>query len=173
MYGHWVGVDPGANDTGLVVINDDGELVAWQLVRRNKQRSIEQYHRTVLDEIVRLVDLDTIAVAVETIVAPNFHATGRRTRFGPLLATAELVGYVAGACVANGWQVVRIAPAGHGSRPLGHYPPELVSRAERNAKGPHPWQQRVGKGERRHLRSAYDVARAAIRTATDRSAAPL
>ncbi|GAB7515151.1 hypothetical protein TSUKUMMB_00260 [Rhodococcus sp. no. 34] len=77
-----------------------------------------------------------------------------------LLATAEILGAILGFPWTN--HVIQIRPNKNGSQPLGTYPGVLVSPGERRKAG---WEARIGGGQLRHARSAYDVARLASKLA--------
>jgi hypothetical protein len=154
-----LGIDPGARSTGLCVLSD-GEILAHQTV--TSEGDIFPTDRLYVLDVLAvaeeiLTDHKIGLVAVETIIRPNWHMNGRAAADPTaLLATAEVLGAIKG----HHWpvDVVQIRPNKNGSRPLGAYPDELISPAERRKKG---WEHRIGGGQLRHARSAYDVARLA------------
>lgn len=178
-----IGVDPGGRDTGLVVIDDAPpvtrdrpagaiDLLESLTIRRADSAAgtpIEAVPRTYLLDVMSAVrDLLQIHVgdarrgtshaliAVEGVVKPTGHAGGRRGHLidpAGLLATAQVLG----AILARAWSVpvVRVPPGGNGSAlPWTAYPEQI------RAKSP------LGKDNRRHMRSAYDVALLARQTLT-------
>lgn len=139
-----IGVDPGGQETGIV-LRDGNEVITGILLRRLRSDSLTDY----LAEHVRcLKDLrstygDDIAIVCETITVPSPHV--RVIAVQGLLDTQFLIG---GLCVAFPGLIL-VEPSGHGSQPLFSYPSSLV--------GP---RERVGAGRFRHLRSAFDVGAA-------------
>ncbi|MDV6267049.1 hypothetical protein [Rhodococcus globerulus] len=154
-----LGIDPGARSTGLCVLSG-GEILAHQTVTSEGDifPAQRRYVLAVLEAGAVLLQIhDVTHVAVETITRPSWHMKGRAAADPTaLLATAEVLGAVLGV----DWpvNVTQIRPNKNGSRPLGAYPDELISPAERRKKG---WEHRIGSGQLRHARSAYDVARLA------------
>lgn len=160
-----LGIDPGARSTGLCVLSD-GEILAHQTVTSEGDIFPAQ-RRYVLNVVSTAASLyeainvhstyDIDLVAIETITRPSWHMKGRAAVDpSALLATAEVLGAILG----HAWpvDVIQVRPSKNGSRPLGAYPDELISPAERRKKG---WEHRIGGGQLRHARSAYDVARLA------------
>jgi len=144
-----VGVDPGANETG-VVARRGGELLAAEIVSRGRAPD-GQYLALVLACVGAMVQLcDAAVVAVEGLVHPRAYRGGdlQMVNVSGLLGTAA----VYGAVLARWPSAVVVAPAGHGSSPLAAYPQALLGRNERR-----------GTGRRRHARSAWDIAGAAAR----------
>ena len=186
----WLGVDPGGAATGLCLLNARGEYDSHAVFQRDKAELEAmddaadldaRWPRFCVDAASDFVGArlygsaataledsfemfrDGIA-AVEDVVAPNPH---KRRRDGnsiinpaALLDTAKVFGAFCD-FPAGGLTVVR--PGGHGSNPYATYPDELVTDAERRAKG---WRLNpAGQSSAiRHARSAYDVARAAYTT---------
>jgi Holliday junction resolvasome RuvABC endonuclease subunit len=148
-------VDPGARETGIVLVEGD-RLLAHAVVRRASgldEGLIEgEYLRKVTDrliEMARLLDDERTVVAVEAVEAPNPHLG--MTNAAGQIATAAVAGAVAGWAVERGLEVVVVSPARHGSSSIRAYPKELQGSRE----GP------AATGILRHCRSAYDVALAA------------
>lgn len=152
-----VGIDPGGNETGIVLCDGSELLRAW-IVDRERQ-SHEAYTADVIGtvrEAARIMQeaLGTpewhastghgILMAVEGVVEPTGHLG--MIRLGGLLRTAM----VFGACLGMSWSGGRavIEPKGNGSHPFDAYPQQLRP-------------TRVGargKDQLRHCRSAWDVA---------------
>ena len=158
-----LGIDPGARATGLCVLSGD-EIIAHRTITSGGAYFPAQrlYVRDVVTTAVLLHDLyEAELIAIETITRPSWHMKGRAA-VDPtaLLATAEVLGAVLGV----DWpvNVTQIRPNKNGSQPLGAYPGVLVSPAERRKAG---WEARIGGGQLRHARSAYDVARHATKLA--------
>ena len=156
-----LGIDPGARATGLCVLSGD-RIVAHRTITSEGEifPAERRYVLAVLDAGATLLQIHNVdLVAVETITRPSWHMKGRAA-VDPtaLLATAEVLGAVLGV----DWpvNVTQIRPNKNGSQPLGTYPGELVSPGERRKPG---WENRIGGGQLRHARSAYDVARLASR----------
>ena len=154
-----LGIDPGARATGLCVLSGD-QIVAHQTVTSEGEifPAERRYVLAVLEAGAALLQIHDIdLLAVETITRPSWHMKGRAA-VDPtaLLATAEVLGAVLG--VVWPVNVTQIRPNKNGSQPLGTYPGELVSPGERRKAG---WENRIGGGQLRHARSAYDVARLA------------
>ncbi|EGD24683.1 hypothetical protein HMPREF0724_11801 [Prescottella equi ATCC 33707] len=155
-----LGIDPGGRSTGLCLIIGR-DVVEHQVVvnAAEKMLPIElTYVHEVLGAMATMVERTALVVdvtiAVEDVVRPSWHMKGRAAADpSALLATAQILG----ACVAFDptMRTVLVRPRGNGSRALGEYPTALVSAAERRKDG---WRTRIGTGQLRHARSAYDVA---------------
>ncbi|MFE4501705.1 hypothetical protein ACFRFQ_17775 [Rhodococcus sp. NPDC056743] len=166
-----VGVDPGAKDTGVCVVRGREVLASHTVTTVGELFPADRDYLQAVVAAVRscftpgftdFVDFadEPTLVAVETITKPNWHMGRGGAAANPtaLLATAQVLGAV----LAHPWPVpiVTVQPDKNGSQPLGAYPPDLVSAAERRAKN---WQLKVGGGQLRHQRSAFDAARTAVR----------
>jgi hypothetical protein len=142
-----IGIDPGARETGIVLA-EHGRLVEYKLVRRSKADGLLDVNVGYLADInVTVAGMAagrSAIVACEGLVKPNPHV-GMTDPSGAM-ATAMVIG----ALVMGDWQLVIVPPEGNGSLPFGAYPVELRPKAG-------------GKGSdlKRHLRSAWDVARVA------------
>lgn len=134
-----IGVDPGGRTTGVVVREGDS-LIYWALVHRDSD--LDLYIDEVVETVRTALVYDTEPVAVEDITDPNPHMGMMAVR--GIIDTAQVLG-----AVCSHFDVVRVPPGGHGSGPLAAYPAELVGGRERK-----------GTGKRRHVRAAYDIARA-------------
>jgi len=169
-----LGVDPGAQGTGLAVIDasrhgmgpsgrfDAPILLASETVRRTDTNPTTQpdpaYLVHVHAAIEAAVDRHRVdLLAVEGITEPNPHLG--LTNTGAIIAASMVFGAVTSR--GYGCRLVIIRPGKNGSRPLGWYPDALVSDRERVAVGPSyaPWRTRTaGRGALKDQRSAYDVA---------------
>ncbi|MDV8005021.1 hypothetical protein [Rhodococcus sp. IEGM 1318] len=156
-----LGIDPGARATGLCVLSGDQILAHRTITSEGDYFPAQRlYVRDVVTTAVLLHDLhEAELIAIETINRPSWHMKGRAA-VDPtaLLATAEILGAILGFPWTN--HVIQIRPNKNGSQPLGTYPGVLVSPGERRKAG---WEARIGGGQLRHARSAYDVARLASR----------
>jgi len=154
-----VGVDPGARETG-VVLSIDGQLIEWEVVRRDHATALLNVPRAYLerinDKIGAYIDLALrsecadVVVAIESVTVPNVHHNGKRQVLSPEgpMATALVYGAVFG----QNWtaSVVSVEPGGNGSLPFTSYPEAL-----------RPKDGGKGSDVKRHVRSAWDVARKA------------
>jgi hypothetical protein len=140
-------IDPGARGTGIVVRQRD-QLVGSRLVERTGPEVLPgaTYLHQVNAVISQLLVHAPGVLAVENLHAPNPHLG--MTNVGGALGAAMVLG-----AILDRWgvDVLLVPPGGHGSGPLGAYPAAL--------RGP---RERKGTGARRHLRSAWDVAGAAV-----------
>lgn len=151
-----LGVDPGAKETGLVLVRGE-DVVDFVIPSRPTVTDLvdEAYTALVLEGADALAEVLVSpwaidAVAIENLRAPSPHV--RVTNPGPAIAA----GVIAGALIA--WadrrriRVLTVSPDGLGSRLLATYPKVLVG----------PREKGVGRGGvMRHARSAYDAALAA------------
>lgn len=154
-----VGVDPGARNTGIAVIDYTvlrpgvPKLIASTTISRpDDGYRIEAVPRAYLQVVLgsvleAVVDHGAAGIGCEGIHSPTGHAKGRGGHIinpGPLLATAQVVG----AIIGRMWRVpcYRIEPLGNGHLfPLHVYPDPIGTRGKGNDK-------------RQHERSAFDVA---------------
>ena len=142
-----VGIDPGAKETGIVLVQSR-TVLAGCTVKRRKGTTIPtaDYLHEVLEAVAEYVERgDNPIVGVESLVAPNPHMG--YTAVMPLLGAAVVLGAVISAYP----DAVLVRPGKNGSRPMDSYPKEL-----RPTRG-----QGKGTDKLRHTRSAFDVACAA------------
>lgn len=162
----WIGIDPGGTWTGIV-LRDGGELVGWDVIRRDGDETTLGPGPRYVDQVVASVGelvrgRDGVRVAMEDVTPPTGFAGGRRAPIDP----AHVMGlaYVAGGVASR--LAPLVVPAGkNGGRPLSMYPAELVTHAERIRKHPQGLHRAAGRGcadGRHHARSAWDVAGAAV-----------
>lgn len=145
-----IGVDPGGSSTGVVTRAGD-QLLAWAVVRRQKNEDDGDFLGRVLDEVEdQIVAHDVPAIALERVNAPGGFARGAATGHRTPIALKGLVGTAAvyGALLGVYRHAYVVAPSGHGSNGRGAYPIELWGATEGDA----------GTGFLRHARSAWDVA---------------
>lgn len=156
-----LGIDPGGRSTGLCLITGR-EVVLHQVVVNDAEKMLPialPYIHDVLGAMATITaDLPRhghgITIAVEDVVRPSWHMKGRAAADpSALLATAQILGAVL--AFDPTMRTVIVRPRGNGSRALGEYPAALVSPGERRKDG---WQTRIGTGQLRHARSAFDVA---------------
>lgn len=172
-----LGIDPGARETGVAVVDFGDRRAGPRLVISTTVRSTAptavylpvpaDYLAAIVETIGPIVNaLPRVdGVAVEDVVAPNLHMERAAYSTGPIVATAQVSGWCLG-LLAEHWPLaIRVPPHGNGGAPLGAYPPQLVSDTER--RNPN-WRIRPGgdKAKLRHERSAYDVARVGHRLHT-------
>lgn len=155
-----VGVDPGARTTAIVAVDTKDQTVLGMLLIRNKGPLLPlptDYLRAIAADVNQLAKQHNAdAVHVEGVNRPSWHMGGKSK--GAATDPTGLLGaaQVLGAVVATTDLPVHVIPPGrNGSRPMGAYPAPLVSDGERRKQG---WQTRVGTGQLRHARSAFDVA---------------
>lgn len=162
-----LGIDPGYRDTGIVVIADAPTgtlptLLANVTLHREDPAKAGQSLTSggYLDDIERtleaLCSTHSIQTAgVEDVVTPSPHM-GTTNPTG-IIGTALTAGSVRAWLRArySSSRVVMVRPAKNGSQPAACYPPDLLDRGGLVRPA----------GNRRHERSAYDVARAALRGA--------
>ena len=165
----WVGIDPGARNTGVVAMR--GRDILWAKVFTNPGPLIPEpaylvgtadaiYGRVagafwgeIGEDLPRFAGEDLPRFAIEGVSAPKGFAGGKRSPLNP----EAIIGAAAtfGALVATFRDAIIVPPGGNGSKPMGAYPRELVSAAEQRKPG---WAGRVGESSNaRHMRSAYDV----------------
>lgn len=153
-----LGVDPGARNTGLAVIDaatfNAGPpplLASYTVTRPADDRPIEAIPRSYLASVnaaivAALNDFDVKLIGVEGVTRPTGFSKGRVHTLdpGPIIGTA----LVLGAIIGRTWSVpvYRIPPKGNGHLfPLARYPEPIATKGK-------------GHDKRRHERSAYDVA---------------
>ena len=155
-----IGVDPGARTTAIVAVDAKDQTVLGMVLVHNKGPLLPlptDYLRAIAADVNRLAEQHNAdAVHVEGVNRPSWHmggkAKGAATDPTGLLGAAQVLGAV----IASTTRTVHVIPPGrNGSRPMGAYPAPLVSDGERRKQG---WQTRVGTGQLRHARSAFDVA---------------
>lgn len=152
-----LGIDPGGRTTGLAVQGHNAIAHATVVNPGVVLPPPREYLQAVIKAALALADDQNVdLIAVESVRRPNWHAGGAAANPTGLLGTMG----VYGAALAYDWPVpvVAVPPLRNGSKPLGSYPEHLVSDGERRKSG---WQLRVGSGQLRHARSAWDVALAA------------
>ncbi len=173
----WLGVDPGGEATGIVLMRPAAPpvLLDHKVVLNTTGEVGHVYLAGVLAAIARIIQVqrnatshqDTVRVAVERVNSPSGFASGRRHPIDPqwLLGCA----IVQGAVMAAYPDAVLVAPGGNGHGAYAAYPIDLVTPGERRRCG---WQTRPAGQETdmRHLRSAWDVARRASQVRPRRTA---
>lgn len=155
-----LGVDPGGKSTGLAV-RHGAELLEHATVTRAADEDTVRgigvgpaYLTAVLRRVAELLEAHGCRlIAVEGVTKPNPHVTRRNgkslTDPTGILGAAMVLGAVIGAHP----EAVIVPPGGNGSRVLALYPLELVGSREAAA-----GRNRIGMGQLRHARSAFDVA---------------
>lgn len=157
-----LGIDPGAVDTGLVIIDDAiGDLRRCMLGAFTVHRDTKIVNAAGVITVdrgyqlrVNASILDAIrtfepeAMAYETLKKPTGFANGKKHLLDPTPSTAT--GYVIGSITGREWPVelVEVMPGGNGSNLTWNLYPELI-RMKQGGKG---------SDNKRHMRSAFDVA---------------
>lgn len=147
-----IGVDPGGAATGIVMRRGQ-HLDQRRTVERpgglpRGAALVDDYYlAAIAAELLDLYEADHVdGLAVEGLNTPSPHLG--MTNPGSIIAAGIVLGYVISWCVGRLDYVV-VAPAGNGASPFPQaYPAELLDRGGRVAP----------KGQRRHERSAWDVA---------------
>lgn len=129
-----------------MVVRDGDEVHATALVERIGAGGWGSYLDQIRSALSGLLAAEVELLAVEGLRPPSPHV--RQTNPSAVIDTARVLGWVESISTV---EVVEVAPGGHGSSPLGAYPAHLVGRHEE-----------AGRGRRRHLRSAWDIAGAGV-----------
>lgn len=155
-----IGIDPGARTTGIIATTTTGEILAHDLI--TNPGDLLPVPPAYLAAVNTAIAAYTAAhgpatLRVESITRPNWHVQKKAKR-GAASNPEALIGtaMVLGAVLAIHPDAELIQPKNNGGNPLACYPTELVGPRERAKPG---WEQRVGTGQLRHARSAYDIAR--------------
>jgi hypothetical protein len=149
-----VGVDPGGRYVGIVVLNGLGALISARVMDRHQwvpdRNDLARWGRVVVEMIDKLCEGECL-VAVEGVKAPSFfagQANGKARVTNPtgIIETASVFGAVTGVFA----DAVVVPPAKNGAA-LDRANPDEIRKGVR-----------LG-GPSDHARSAYDVARAAVK----------
>lgn len=157
-----IGVDPGAAETGIAVIND-AELdvrrcLLAHLTITRTDKVVDPYgdirvNRVYLHEVNAAIldalrQFDATVMAYEGLKKPGGFKHGRKDLINP--ASLAAIGYVIGSITGRAWPVelVKVAPGGNGSNLVWNLYPEPI-RMKAGGKGT---------DNKRHMRSAFDVA---------------
>lgn len=163
----WVGIDPGARWTGVVVRQRDA-LLWHHVVDRSK---VSDYLADVESAVVRAMHAGAEAdsdvwYAVEDAVPPCGFKDGKRqfARPSDILALGQTLGWARHVVLTltSPSRLVLVPPGGHGGSLLRLYPEALVSASERRH-GLH--RKAPASSAVSHAREAWDVAGAASRAA--------
>lgn len=158
----WIGVDPGATRSGIV-LREGNTLHAWVVIVREDLETelgpgplyIQRLHRAInhIATVSREKDLGTPYIAIEGARPPNSHHNGKVSFIDVVHPMA--LAYTLGAVHALWPDAVIVPPGGNGSGILATYPPAIVSAPERrmglNRQAP-------SRSVVSHARSAWDVA---------------
>lgn len=121
----------------------------WDLVERDGDDWAG--YRGALRETLAQYRLEAFGVDVWAVEGLNHpHPRMKLVNVRGLLDTARVIGWL-DVWLAPSRTVLEVPPGRHGSGPLAAYPAELVGPRERS-----------GSGKMRHVRSAFDVAHAAV-----------
>lgn len=147
----FIGIDPGARYTGVLVRQNDGILLSSTIVRMEDMEPLI-WARKVVEELRPIVDMFPDAIiGIETVTAPTGFSGGKKAPLNPkyIINAAAVAG-----AVANEWdEAYIIPPKGNGSQHESHYPTELIGRRPKSLPG-----NAAGAKTRNHERSAYDIA---------------
>lgn len=147
-----IGIDPGKNETGIVVRN--GDNLQYACVVDREDQSDQAYIIDVLETIQNAqtyVTTNSELIAVEGLIAPDEMPWLGKKHVGPIIGTAIILGAV----LATYPGAVIVPPGGTGAGPFAGYP-EAIRPTGLNPKG---------FDIMRHLRSAWDIAIAGERLA--------
>lgn len=157
MHAAIIGIDPGARNSGVVLVRPHTPPQFHTVLNEGDiLPPPADYLHDVISAVYHLIDQGNVEhIALESLVRPNWHVGGGRAAKNPeaLMGTAVVLGAV----LAYRWPLPLhlVPPVANGGKPLAAYPAELISDGEKRRPG---WQMRIGTGELRHVRSAYDVA---------------
>lgn len=152
-----IGVDPGGQHVGIVARRGLDELVAHVTIDRGATEPRDAWARRVAVEVDDLLGVDggtaeVPIVGIEDVVKPNPH---QRRRDGNSLTNLDGIldtAVVLGALLLANPDAILVPPGGNGSNVMDAYPRELRPTRGRGA----------GHDRLRHVRSAWDVAGAAL-----------
>jgi hypothetical protein len=139
-----LGIDPGAFETGIVLLVDE-EVAKASVVRRDRQLSRGAYVVEIIDTVKDFLSkVKNPTVCVEDVVKPKPFYRGKQSfvNVSSIIDTS----IVLGAVLAHYPKAIVCPPGHNGQGDLASYPPALVGKHEKSGKG----------GTRRHARSAYD-----------------
>lgn len=147
----FIGIDPGARYTGVLVRQNDAVLLSSTIVRMEDMDPLD-WGREVVRRLRPIIsEFPDAILGVETVTAPTGFAGGKKAPLNPkyIINAAAVAG-----AVANEWEEAYIIlPKGNGSQHESHYPSELIGRRPKTLLG-----NADGAKTRAHERSAYDVA---------------
>lgn len=155
----YLGIDPGAVETGMV-LREGSNVLGYRLLRlpdyKNHpgpwQNPFGAYLVDIVQHVTMFIELATakdyaVKIRCEGVNKPNPHVGNKDgPRFidpMPLVDTGQVIGAIR----ARYPETLIVAPGGNGSNPLMTYPSILVGKRETK-----------GTGRKRHLRSAWDVS---------------
>lgn len=147
----FIGIDPGARYTGLVVRQNDAILLSSTIVRQEEMDPLAWAREVVRTLKPVLADFPDAIIGIETVTAPTGFSGGKKAPLNPkhIINAAAVAG-----AVANEWnEAYIILPKGNGSQHESHYPKELIGRRPKTLPG-----NADGAKTRNHERSAYDIA---------------
>lgn len=149
-----LGIDPGATNTGWVVLHEEtGTVLHSSTIKRSPEMKPFTWAMLCVETTKNAVEKFNIKkVGVEGVEEPNIYHNGKKSVLRPLFLINTAV--VAGVYAAH-WQhmnPVIVRPAKNGSGSKESYPEALLERRPKDLDGiPLP-------GQRNHERSSYDVA---------------
>ena len=161
----WVGVDPGARWTGVVVRQAD-TLLWHRVVDRTKTGDATYLEDVEQALVTAAAHGDDLMWAIEDAVAPCGFRDGKKQFARPvdILALGQTLGWVRHVVVTltTPSRIVLVRPGGHGRSLLRAYPEVLVTAAEKRGGMNRPAQSSAALS---HARSAWDICGAAPLTA--------
>ncbi len=146
-----IGIDPGGNETGIILAQDKQLLNAWSVERKSLEYS--GYIREILkaiEDLEKLIVENSYLIAVEGLICPDEMPWLGKKKFGGIMNTAIVLGAVLGRYPS----AVVIPPGGNGAAPFQAY-----------SEGLQPPQGAKGFDILRHCRSAWDVGQAGLAVA--------
>lgn len=139
-----LGIDPGAMETGIVLLVDE-EVTRASVVKRNRQPSRGAYVTEIISTVKDFLGkTKNPTVCVEDVVKPKPFYRGKQSfvNVSSIIDTS----IVLGAILAHYPKAVVCPPGHNGQGELASYPPLLIGKHEKSGKS----------AVRRHVRSAYD-----------------
>ena len=158
------GIDPGARNTGFVILQ--GEVVLYaETIHRPDEMEQYDYADYVCDEIGRIIsevdffDGYEVRFGIEGISDPKGFHNGKRAAINPrdIIRASAVFGAIRRDLKLKGLPYVIIEPKGNGSNHISQYPPSLTGTRPADLPG-----SGNKSGTRNHERSAFDVAIKAI-----------
>jgi len=151
-----LGIDPGSRHTGLTFINFDGHIGSAVVIDRTDD-SFEPYLLEISEWLKGKIAHGCL-VAIEGVEMPKAYFRGKKQMLpvASIMGTCEVLGAMRMLMLERGHTVIIVPPGKNGSGPREAYPPVLWGDREGAA----------GTGQRRHMRSAYDVALKGLKLAS-------
>lgn len=149
-----LGIDPGATNTGWVVLHEETRTVLHSSTVRRPDAMKPFAWADLCSKITAeaVSKFNITKVGVEGVEEPNVYHNGKKSMLRPLflINTAIVAGFYASFWADKNPVIVR--PSKNGSAPIESYPEELQGRRPKDLDGV------PLSGVRNHERSSYDVA---------------